>query len=101
MRVLTMKLLRYGFVLGMVAQVVVSLAGDRETYRRGVLRRSWENFRRSPLVSRELWRQLCDYDRPDFHPDDQDTDELVATWRERLFGQSGTLNDKLAGAVAS
>ena len=101
MRVLTMKFLRYGFVLGMVAQVVISLAGDRETYRRGVLRRSWRNFRRSPLVSRALWQQLCDYDRPDFHPDDRDTDDLVETWRERLFGEAGTLNSKLAGAVAS
>ena len=101
MRVLTMKLIRAGFVVGMAVQIVVSLLGDRATYRPGNLRRSWRNFRRSGLLSRELWQQLCDYDRADFHPDDQDTDALVTEWRERLFGEAGTLNDKLAGAGAA
>ncbi|MHB8464055.1 MAG: metal-dependent hydrolase [Acidimicrobiales bacterium] len=100
MRVVTMKLLRYGFVVGMSAQVVVSLAGDRATYRRGNLRRSWNHFRRSPLMRRELWDQLCDYDRPDFHPEDRDTTQLVERWRTELFGEHGTLNDKLATSVA-
>ena len=36
-----------------------------------------------------------DYNRPDFHPDDSDTTELVETWRAELFGEHGTLNDKL------
>src|SRR3954467_11415647 len=95
-RVITMKLLRYGFVLGMAAQITVSLLGDRATYKRGNLRRSWRNFRRTPIMRRELWDQLCDYDRPDFHPDDRDTTQLVEQWRETLFGAQGTLNDKLA-----
>jgi predicted metal-dependent hydrolase len=51
-------------------------------------------------VSRELWNQLKDYDRPDFHPDDRDTTELVARWREELFGENGTLNAKLVNAAA-
>ncbi|HEX6476898.1 MAG TPA: metal-dependent hydrolase, partial [Acidimicrobiales bacterium] len=37
-RVLTMKLLRFGFVVGMSLQVVASLLGDRATYRPGNLR---------------------------------------------------------------
>ncbi len=98
-RVLTMNVLRYGFVAGMALQVVVSLLGDRATYRRGALRRSWRTFRRSPIVSRALWDQLRDYNRPDFHPDDSNTDELVARWREELFGAEGTLNDKLTTRV--
>jgi uncharacterized protein len=101
MRVLTMKFLRWTFVVGMAAQVAISLLGDRATYRRGNLRRSLRNLRRSPLLTGDLWRQLCDYDRADFHPDDQDTDALVAEWRERLFGAQGTLNAKLAGAGAA
>ena len=55
---------------------------------------------RSPLLERRIWEQLKDYDRPDFHPDDSDTDALVEHWRAELFGTEGTLNDKLAGAVA-
>jgi predicted metal-dependent hydrolase len=96
-RVLTMKLLRYGFVLGMSVQIMISLLGDRATYRRGNLLRSWRRLRGSPLVSRQLWDQLRDYDRPDFHPDDRDTTELVERWRTELFGTYGSLNDRLLG----
>jgi predicted metal-dependent hydrolase len=52
-------------------------------------------------VSREVWRQLKDYNRPDFHPDDRDTSELVTRWRAELFGAEGTLNGKLVGAPAA
>jgi len=101
MRVWTMTFFRYGFVLGMAFQVAISLLGDKATYRRGNLRRSWRRFRRSPLVSRELWEQLKDYNRPDFHPDDRDTTELVARWRADLFGDEGSLNQKLVGSSAA
>ncbi|HJR25350.1 MAG TPA: metal-dependent hydrolase [Acidimicrobiales bacterium] len=99
-RVWTMNFLRYGFVLGMVFEVTLSLLRDRATYRRGNLRRSLRRFRKSPVVSKELWLQLKDYNRPDFHPDDRDTSELVATWREELFGSNGTLNGLLVGSAA-
>jgi predicted metal-dependent hydrolase len=99
-RVWTMRAIRIGFVLGMTIQIVSSLVRDRAAYKPRVLWRSWRKFRRSPLVSRELWNQLKDYDRPDFHPDDRDTTELVARWRESLFGEEGTLNDKLVNAAA-
>jgi predicted metal-dependent hydrolase len=100
MRVWTMKLIRFVFVGVMATQVIVSLLGDRATFRPGNLRRSWRRFRRSPLVQPSLWAQLRDYDRPDFHPDDRDTNELVARWRDELFGDHGTLNDKLARPAA-
>ena len=96
-RVLTMKLLRVGFVLGMTVQMIFSLLGDRATYRRGNLVSSWRRLRRSPLLSRELWDQLRDFDRPDFHPDDRDTTELVERWRTELFGDEGALNAQLVG----
>ena len=96
-RVLTMRLLLYGFPAVMVAQVLASLLCDRSTYRRGNLRRSWQRYRRSPLMQRQLWDRLRDFLRPDFHPDDRDTTALVARWREELFGAQGTLNDRLAG----
>jgi predicted metal-dependent hydrolase len=100
MRVMTMNLFRYGFVLAMAAQMIVSLLGDRATYRPGNLRRSWRTFRRSPVLSKEIWIQLRDYNRPDFHPDDSDTNELVERWRKELFGEYGTLSDKLVTSGA-
>src|SRR3954454_19842432 len=100
MRVWTMKFMRYSFVIGMGVQVFFSVLGDRETYRPGKLRKSWKNFRKSPIVDRALWKQLCDYDRADFHPDDRDTDGLVEQWRNELFGADGTLNDKLAAKAS-
>jgi uncharacterized protein len=100
MRVMTMNVLRYGFVIGMTIQVVLSLLGDRDAYRPRVLIASWRRFRRSPLVSRAVWEQLRDYNRPDFHPDDRDTTGLVDTWRTELFGDHGSLNDKLVSTAA-
>ena len=100
LRTVTMNLLTIGFLGGMAVQVAVSLLRDRETYRRGRLRASWRQFRRSPFVSLEVWRRLRDYNRPDFHPDDRDTSELVARWRAELFGPAGRIRDKLAGQPA-
>jgi uncharacterized protein len=100
LRTVTMNLLTVGFLGGMAVQVVVSLLGDRETFRRGRLRASWRRLRRSPFASLEVWRRLRDYNRPDFHPDDRDTSDLVATWRAELFGPEGRIRDKLAAQPA-
>jgi len=101
LRVWTMNALRYGFVIGMFFQVLASLLFDRATYKRGNLRKSFKKFRKSPVVSREIWEQLKDYNRPDFHPDDRDTTHLVAQWREELFGTEGSLNDKLVRSAVA
>lgn len=101
MRVWTMKLLRYGFVVGMTVQVLVALLFDRASYKRGNLRASLKRFRTSPVMRREIWEQLKEYERPGFHPDDRDTTELVEQWRAELFGAEGTLNDKLATSPAA
>ena len=95
-RVVTMKLIRIGFVVTMTLSLVSSLLGDRATYRRGNLRASLKRFKNTPLIRKDLWVQLCDYDRPDFHPDDRDTTELVEQWRERLFGEDGSMANMLA-----
>src|SRR5580700_3977069 len=58
LRVWTMTFLRYGFVVAMAASVAISMLGDRGTYRRGALRRSWRHFKASPIVDRKLWEQL-------------------------------------------
>jgi hypothetical protein len=100
MRVWTMNFFRFGFVVGMSIAVIVSMLGDRATYRRGNLRRSWRRFKASPVMRKEVWNQLRDYNRHDFHPDDSDTNALVEQWRTQLFGEHGTMNDKLMGAAA-
>ncbi len=99
LRIMTMRLMRLGFALTMVFQMLVSLLMDPDSYRLGELSRSWRSFRHSPVVSRDLWRALREYDRPGFHPNDRDTTELVARWRVRLFGENGSMRDKLTGAT--
>jgi predicted metal-dependent hydrolase len=101
MRVTTMRILRYAFLIGTTIQMVVSLLMDPATYQRGRLRKSWKVFRSTPLASKDVWMQLKEYDRPDFHPDDRDTTALVEQWREVLFGEQGRLNDKLVSSAAS
>jgi predicted metal-dependent hydrolase len=100
LRVFTMNLLTVGFIAGMTLQVTISVLLDRDTYRRGRLVRGLRTLRQSPIMRRELWRQLRDYNRRDFHPEDRDTTQLVERWRAELFGPDGKLNDKLVGAAA-
>lgn len=101
MRIVTMKVVRYAFVVAVTVNVLLSLAVDKKTYQRGELRRSIRRAIESPLLSRQMWRALKEYERPGFHPDDRNTDALVEEWRARLFGDEGTLNDKLVGASAA
>jgi predicted metal-dependent hydrolase len=99
-RVITMNAITVTFIVGMTLQSIISLLGDRATYRPATFMASLRRLRRSPFLRREVWEQLRDYNRPDFHPDDRDTTELIEQWRTTLFGDQGTLNDKLAKAAA-
>jgi predicted metal-dependent hydrolase len=101
LRIITMKLVRYSFVLGTTVQLILSLLGDRATYRPGALRASWRRFRRQPIVSREVWNQLKEYERRGFHPDDRPTEDLIAQWREQLFGPAGQMLYATRGTAAS
>ncbi len=100
MRVLSMNMITVGFLVTLAGQMLVSVLGDRETYRRGTLRKSWKGFRRSPFLTKDFRHQLRDYNRPGFHPDDRDTASLIDTWRTELFGDAGSLNDLLPRAAA-
>jgi predicted metal-dependent hydrolase len=100
MRVVTMKVISVIFPTAISVMMLLSLLRDPATYRPGRLRRSWATFRSAPLLSREVRDQLRTYNRPGFHPDDRDTTGLVAEWREILFGEQGSLNDKLLGSAA-
>lgn len=99
-RVWTMIGLRYGFVAAMAVSIALSVARDKGAYEKGRLRKSWKRFKHNPLLRRSVWERLKDYDRADFHPDDHDTDALVAEWRETLFGDAGEITDLLIGRRA-
>ena len=100
-RTLTMNIITVGFIGGMSLQSVISLLGNRATYEPKTLARSVKRLRSSPFLRKEVWRQLRDYNRPDFHPDDQDTTELVTEWRAKLFGDEGTLTELLTTRAAA
>ena len=101
LRIITMKLVRYSFVLSTAIELILSLLGDRATYRPGVLRKSWRTFRQQPIVSREIWEQLKEYERRGFHPNDRPTQDLIDAWREQLFGTDGQMLYATRGAAAS
>ncbi len=96
MRTVTMTLFNVGFPIGIAVMTFLSMLGDPVVRRRpGRVWQSLKRLRRTPFVSREIIGRLHDYQREDFHPDDHPTDTLVAEWREELFGQAGSLNDRL------
>jgi hypothetical protein len=99
MRRVVMNVVTAGFIGGVGIIVGLSLLKDRAAYNPVRLVRSVRRLLRSPILSAELWRELRAYNRPGFHPSDHDATELLETWRERLFGADGALNDRLAGVA--
>lgn len=98
MRIANMWVIHLTFVLETLVWTMVSLAKDATAWRHPlrVVRGVWR-LRRSPFTSRRAVRQLFEYHRRDFHPNDRDTRQLIADWRDKLFGPGGTLTDVLAG----
>ena len=102
MRKITMTLFNVGFPLGILVTAFLSMLLDpvaRRSPRK--VWRSIKKLRHTPFVDREIIALLRDYQRDDFHPDDHPTDELVAEWRESLFGADGSLVDRLPAKKAS
>jgi len=97
-RVFTMNVVTIGFLTQMTFQMIVSVLGDPPTYQPGNFARSWRRFWQSPIMQREVWDRLRDYNHPDFHPNNRDTTALIEQWRAQLFAPDGALTDKLAVA---
>jgi predicted metal-dependent hydrolase len=97
MRLVTMWLTHLTFVLETGIWTGISLARDRYARRHPlkVAKSAWR-LRRSPFTTPEAVRQLFEYHRRGFHPNDRDSSEMIATWRENFFGSQGELVDVLA-----
>jgi len=97
MRQVTMWLTHVTFVLETGAWAGISLARDGYARRHPLqVAKSIWRLRRSPFTTKEATRQLFQYHKIGFHPNDRDTRELIATWRTKFFGPEGELIDVLA-----
>ena len=85
-------------ILGAVVLVsmVSTVLTDRRARNPIRFLRSLANLRNSPFARKQIALRLLEYNRPRFHPDDRDTEQLVEEWRERLFGAQGSMNTSLS-----
>jgi uncharacterized protein len=98
MRIFIMFLTDLLFILETGIMGVISMAMDRDVRRHPVqFLRSLARLPKAPFMSMRALRILAEYHRPGFHPNDRDTRQLIAQWREALFGRDGELNEVLAG----
>ena len=98
MRVVTMWITHVLFLVETGLWTLVSLSMDAQARSHpGRVARSFWRLRRSPFASPRAVRQLLQYTERGFHPNDRDTRRLIADWRERLFGDAGSLAELLAG----
>lgn len=95
-RARVMNLITVTFIGISVGWTVISLLGDPASRDLRRLARSIKGLRASPWLSKEVRGRIRDYNRPGFHPNDHDATELLAEWRQRLFGEQGELVDRLA-----
>lgn len=97
MRMITMWLTHLTFVLETGIWTGISLARDGYARRHPLkVAKSVWRLRRSPFTTRDAVRQLFEYHRHGFHPNDRDTTEMIAHWREQFFGSDGELIEVLA-----
>ena len=96
MRIITMWVIHVNFVFETVIWTAISLGMDPAARRHpvSVLRSLWR-LRHSPFTSLGTVRRLVRYHRRGFHPSDIDSSQLISTWRAKLFGPDGALNDVL------
>jgi uncharacterized protein len=97
MRIVVMVLTDLLFIFETSVMGVISVLKDRDVRRHPLWTlRSLARLPRSPFVSLRALRILAQYHRPGFHPNDRDTRQLIAQWRQALFGRDGQLTDVLA-----
>jgi hypothetical protein len=94
MRKAAMWLVHLNFIFETSIWTLISLAKDSDA-RRHPLRvlRGVGRLAHSPFTKPRTVRQLFQYHRRNFHPNDRDTAQLIAQWRAELFGADGRLTD--------
>lgn len=93
MRRLAMAAIHIDFLIELVVLTAGSVALDRGAIRHPIRTlRSAARLVRSPFVSADALKQLLQYHRRGFHPNDRDSSELVVTWRDELFGDGRTIS---------
>lgn len=90
-----MNVVTAAFLGAVVCVTALSLLTDRAAYNPRHLIRSLAQLRGSPFIAAPVRRKLRDYNRRDFHPDDHHDAVLLEKWRNELFGQTGTLVERL------
>jgi predicted metal-dependent hydrolase len=97
-RIVVMFLTDLLFIFETGVMGLISMAKDRYIWRHPLqFLRSLARLPKQPFMSWRAVRILAQYHRPGFHPYDRDTTQLIADWREALFGRDGELNEVLAG----
>lgn len=99
-RTVTMDVVTALFLLAIVDATRRSMRHDPVGRDRTRRRASLCRLRHSPFLTKAVRARIRDYNRRDFHPDDHQTDQLLAEWRETLFGSSGALRDRLSSSAA-
>lgn len=97
MRQVTMWITHMTFVLETGIWAAISILGDDYARRHPIhLARSMAKLRKSPFTKMGSVKQLFQYHRRGFHPNDRETSDMISTWREKLFGKEGALVELLA-----
>jgi len=100
-RILAMRVAVAMMIPSVVGGLLVSLAGDRDTWRPRRLGRSLARFRRTAIVQGSFVRDLLAWNRPGFHPDERSIDALLDKWRAELFGPEGLVTTTSQARTAS
>lgn len=102
-RRMVMNTTTVGFIGVTLVWTTASLVSDPATWRHPLrVLRGLAAVRHSPWLTAAVWRQLRDYNRPGFHPDQHDSTAVLERWKVTLFGNGGSLSDLLdPPAVAS
>ena len=101
LRIWTMRAITVIFVGFVIGATTVSLAKDKATYNPWRLLRSLAALRHSPWLTLGVLRELRTYNRRGFHPNDNETKELIKRWRTELFGKQGALAGHLTSRFTS